>query len=115
MSKIIEVIDGDSRTISVYQDGNDKLDEMWAALEAHQPRADKRGYGREWRVMCAKRTPEAARAAAWAAQRCVSADAEDAAWAAADAAWTAMVTAKASAEWAADAIKNIAKAEEPKP
>jgi len=39
------------------------LDEMWAALEAHQPIADARGYGLEWREMCEQRTPEAARAA----------------------------------------------------
>jgi len=83
------------------------FDEMWKRLKAHQPRADKRGYGKEWKRMCTERTPQAAEAAS------------DAAWAAGDAAawaasWTAMVTANASTTWP-NAIKNINKAEEPKP
>lgn len=41
---------------------------MWARLEAHQPSADRRGYGAEWRKMCEERTAEAARAAALAAR-----------------------------------------------
>ncbi len=82
--------------------------EMWARLEQHQSFADERGYGKKWKRMCEERTPESARAAAWAARAARSAVAADAA----TAAWTAMVAAKASAEWAADAIKNINKAEE---
>jgi len=83
------------------------LDEMWAALEAHQPRADQRGYGAEWRRMCQERTSEAARAAACAAREAWAAGAAKAAWAtgAADA-------AKASADWAMTAIESINKAEE---
>jgi len=33
----------------------DKLDEMWAALEALQPTADANGYGELWRQMCERR------------------------------------------------------------
>jgi hypothetical protein len=82
--------------------------EMWAALEAHQSRADERGYGREWRRMCQERTPEAAMEAgeeAW------SAEAESAA---AKAAWAAEagIRAKAGAAWATVAIMYIAEAKE---
>jgi len=74
------------------------LDEMWTRLEAHKPEPK---YAKAWRKMCAERTTEAAEAAAEAA----------AAWAA-EAAWAAWAArAAASASWAADAIKNIAKAE----
>ena len=41
---------------------SDKQDEMWAALEAYQPTADKDGHGDAWRVMLKERTK-----AAWAA------------------------------------------------
>ena len=55
------------------------LDEMWSRLEAHQPFADKRGYGPAWKQMCEERTRQTAdavsdllwkdhnRNAAWAA------------------------------------------------
>jgi hypothetical protein len=55
------------------------LDEMWERLEAHQPFADKRGYGPAWKQMCEERTRQTAdavsdllwkehnRNAAWAA------------------------------------------------
>jgi hypothetical protein len=101
---------------------SDKLAEMWARLEEHQPRADQRGYGDAWRVMCEQRTPAAAweaEVAAWAA-----ADGVEAAAKAADAArvagrvaaWAAMLTANASAAWAAEAwaaeaIESINKSE----
>ncbi len=101
------------------------LDEMWKRLEQHQSRADQRGYGLEWRVMCEQRTEEAAESAAkaaWAARTAAASKAAWAAWAAgaswaSDAAWAAMVTAKASAEWAAMemaayAINRINRAEE---
>jgi len=41
-----------------------KIDEMWAALEAHKP---KRSYAKSWRVMCKERTYDAARVAYYAA------------------------------------------------
>ena len=47
-----------------------KLDEMWAALEAYQPKADADGHGASWARMCRLRTADAAWAAwdgAWAA------------------------------------------------
>ena len=44
-----------------------KLNEMWAALEAYQPKADYDGHGDSWRLMCRERTEAAARAAYWAA------------------------------------------------
>ena len=91
------------------------LDEMWMRLAEHQPFADQRGYGKQWKQMCEQRTEEAAdaaRAAADAAARAADAAraAADAADAAADAAWAAADAAEEAADWAADAIKNINKA-----
>jgi hypothetical protein len=43
------------------------LKKMWTAMEAYQPFADKRGFGKEWRRMCEKRTEDASFAAGWAA------------------------------------------------
>jgi len=47
-----------------------KLDEMWQALEAHQPKPE---YAEAWATMCRERTEWAAwavaGAAAWAAAR----------------------------------------------
>ena len=43
------------------------LNEIWARIEAHQPSADRRGFGLEWRVMCEERTNIAAEAAVRAA------------------------------------------------
>jgi hypothetical protein len=43
-----------------------KLDEMWAALAAYQPKADAEGHGDTWAKMCKEKTSDAARAA-WSA------------------------------------------------
>jgi len=40
-----------------------KLDEMWAALAAYQPQADKKGHGDTWAAMCKEKTSVAALAA----------------------------------------------------
>lgn len=40
------------------------LNEMWAALEAYQPYAEKRGFGEAWKRMTTERTMDAAYAAA---------------------------------------------------
>ena len=63
-----------------------KLDEMWQALEAHEP---KPAYAEAWATMCRERTYEAARAAYWAAPE------ESAARAAAEAVWDALTVHKA--------------------
>jgi hypothetical protein len=42
----------------------DKLDEMWAALAAYQDKADARGHGESWALMCSDRTKDAVKAAA---------------------------------------------------
>lgn len=41
-----------------------ELEKMWAALEAYQPIAKKKGYGAVWARMCSARTAESAAAAA---------------------------------------------------
>ncbi len=61
---------------------SDKLDEMWAALEAHKPAPE---YAEAWAEMCRERTYEAA----------------EAAWAAALSAGAAVAAARAAA-WAAE-------------
>ena len=86
-----------------------KIDEMWAALEAHEPKPE---YADAWRVMCKERTQEAASAAydaapiksaaAWAAAAWAAAAL--AALAAADAVW-----ADRYAQKAIDAIKREVK------
>jgi hypothetical protein len=76
-----------------------KLDEMWAAFEAHEPDAS---YADEWATMCKERTYEAARAAYYAAP------VGSAAAAAADAA-TAWAAADHYAQQAIDAIKREVK------
>ncbi len=60
------------------------LTDMWAALEAYQPIADKKGHGKSWKRMTTERTeaaadaawnaapPGVARAAVWAASISVS-------------------------------------------
>jgi hypothetical protein len=63
------------------------LNAMWAALEKYQPYADADGHGESWRVMCERRTAEAAEAA-WG-EAGVNAE-----WAAA---WAALAAAKAAA------------------
>jgi hypothetical protein len=75
----------------------DKLDEMWAALAAHEPEPS---YAEAWATMLKERTQEAAWAAAEAA-----AEAADAAEDAAEAAWEA--EAAASAQRAIDAIREV--------
>jgi hypothetical protein len=45
------------------------IDQMWKKFVAHQPFADKLGYGEEWKQMCIKRNLEAADCAAFAAER----------------------------------------------
>ncbi len=85
----------------------DKQAEMWAALEAHEP---KRGYAKAWPTMCRERTYYAARVAYWAAPE-ESAAAEAARWAswAADAAEEPEGAAAADdyAQRAIDAIKEV--------
>ncbi len=61
------------------------LDEMWSRLEAHQPFADKRGYGPAWKHMCDERTKDVAEATGvllWRERK------QSAAWAAWSAGWT---------------------------
>jgi hypothetical protein len=85
-----------------------KLDEMWAALEAHEP---KRGYVKAWRVMCRKQTDDAA----WAAHKAApeGSAARAAAWQATHAADlvadAAAIAAEADdyAQDAIDAIKEV--------
>lgn len=85
------------------------LNEMWTRLEQHQPLADQRGYGAEWKIMCKQRTPEAAEAARAASDGSWAADAADAA---SEAAWWAAARDAASeAAWVAEAIEHINKAE----
>ncbi len=80
-----------------------KLDEMWAALEAYQPKAIADGHGDSWRVMCKERT-WAATAKAYDATPIGSA----AAWAALSAAAAAVDTAAdRDAQEAIDAIKEV--------
>jgi hypothetical protein len=60
------------------------LDEMWERLEAHQPFADKRGYGPAWKQMCQDRTRQTAEAVGeslWEERN------RNAAWAAWSAGW----------------------------
>ena len=68
-----------------------KLDEMWAALEAHKP---ERSYAKAWRVMLKERTSDATSAAY---------DAAPAGSAAKEAALSALVAAMYAEEaWAAE-------------
>ena len=82
-----------------------KLDEMWAALEAHEP---KRGYVKAWRVMCKERTDDAA----WAAHRAAP-EGSAAREAAQQAAWAADLVADAAAiaaeadDYAQEAINSL--------
>jgi hypothetical protein len=73
-----------------------KLDEMWAALEAHKPDAS---YADAWATMCRERTAVVMRAAARAAEDAGAAGAAGAAW---SAAW-----AYHFAQRAIDAIKEV--------
>jgi hypothetical protein len=71
----------------------DKLNEMWAALEAHEPQ---RGYSEAWGRMLKERTEEAAEAA-----RCAAALTEVDAWRA----WQVAAKAEKAAQRAIDAIR----------
>jgi hypothetical protein len=82
-----------------------KLDEMWAAFEAHKPAPE---YAEAWQTMCRERTGRAA----WAANKAapVGSAAAVAAWAAATAAWTVAdfnVWANRYAQDAIDAIREV--------
>jgi hypothetical protein len=85
-----------------------KLNEMWEALAAYQPKADAEGHGKTWATMCKEKTSGAARAAwsaadaAYAAYASASADACDAARAAV-AAYASAAKAAGDAGYAADA------------
>jgi hypothetical protein len=88
-----------------------KLNEMWAALAAYQPKADAEGHGETWATMCKEKTSDAAEAAAWdAAAAAWSASADEAAWSASAAAWDAAVAEADS--WAQSAIDGINKLKE---
>jgi len=97
-----------------------KLNEMWKALEKHQPIADRLGYGQEWKQMCVERTEDACRTArdaaraaraardavyhaAWDSARDAARDARDAAY---DAAWDAALSAARDAAHAARAARD---------
>ena len=83
------------------------IDQMWTRLAQHQPFADERGYGKEWRTMCEERLPEAADEAADEVEAV-----SYAAWAAARAAaWAAEEDAENVQNWAELAIEYINKAE----
>mgnify|MGYP003640565684 CR=1 FL=1 len=88
---------------------NDKLNEMWTALAAYQPKADANGHGESWALMCSERTSDAAYdAAGYAAEYAAYfANAGYAANAAYDAAYANYTAAK----YAQRSIKRITKAQ----
>lgn len=87
---------------------SDKTAEMWAALEAYQPKADADGHGDSWRVMYEKRTYDTMWAAYRAAPKGSTAKAAAARADAAEAAWASAATAAATADaYAQDAIDAI--------
>jgi hypothetical protein len=85
----------------------DKLEGMWVALTAYQPRADAAGHGKSWAAMCSSKT------AADAADAAMAADAAKAADAATNAVYAAyyaaiFATNAANAEkWARHVIEDI--------
>jgi hypothetical protein len=82
-----------------------KLDEMWAALEAHKPKPE---YAEAWATMLKERTYEAARAAYHAApEGSASASAAEAAWDAVTETTLAASRADRYAQRAIDAIKEV--------
>jgi len=88
-----------------------KLNEMWAALAAYQPQADKEGHGDTWATMCKEKTTVAAGYAAKAAYAY--------AWSAAYAAVAAKAAVAARAvayadSWAQSAIDRINKLKDDK-
>jgi hypothetical protein len=82
-----------------------KLDEMWAALEAHQSQADEDGHGNSWRVMCRERT----QATGWAAWRATPVGSAARAALLATAAVEAQAATDRYAKEAIDAIKREVK------
>ena len=80
---------------------NDKLDEMWAALSAHEPAPS---YAEAWATMLRERTEDAAEAAAREATAAARA-ARRAALAGWERAETAATAAWAAADYAADAAQ----------
>ena len=80
-----------------------KLDEMWAALEAHRPKLD---YAEAWGRMCRERTIGAANEAEGAAMLAGGVDAENAAFLA-GLALRSMRDANEYAESAIDAIRGV--------
>ncbi len=80
-----------------------KLDEMWAALEAHKPAPE---YAEAWERMCRERTIGAANDAEGAAMLAENGDAEVAAWCAGNT-LRAVRQANDWAERAIDAIKEV--------
>jgi hypothetical protein len=77
-----------------------KLNEMWTALAAYQPQADKAGHGDTWATMCREKTSEAA----WSAAGAAASEATDAAEAAAMSAWSAGDDKAAGADWWAQKV-----------
>jgi hypothetical protein len=82
------------------------LNKMWEALARYQPYADADGHGETWRVMCERRTEDAAEAAAWVAEEAAAATEPADAWAA-RAARAAREAAAATAHWSNRAIERI--------
>jgi hypothetical protein len=66
----------------------DKVNELWMALTAYQPKANAGGHGESWALMCSEKTANATYAAARAASH-VAVDAADVA---ADAMWAVDAT-----------------------
>jgi hypothetical protein len=86
------------------------LARMWERLAAHQPFADKRGYGDAWKIMCEQRTQAAAEAAEDALLRVYDeAAASDPKWRNRAAA-RAMIAATWSSGAAARAVKHAEQA-----
>ena len=81
-----------------------KVDEMWAALEAHKPDAS---YADAWRVMCEKRTEDAAWAAYHAAPEGSAAKAAAVAAARAKAAWAKAARVERYAQIAINALREV--------
>jgi hypothetical protein len=82
-----------------------KLNEMWTALSAYQPKADSNGHGESWALMCSERT-EIAADAAWIATHAhhnfTTCNATHAVY------YATTVTAEAAYAAAADAADNFA-------
>ena len=86
-----------------------KLDEMWTALAAYQPKADAAGHGESWAKMCSEKTVKAADDAALAAAALAAALAAAASAAAYDYA-SAIRAMTIAADYAQRAIDHITEA-----